>query len=88
MKHDSDRCKDHMDKRRKGVLAAVPKITTLGFSNDLMHIKLKAEMFNVHIRPIIMRCKSTDLFLSFGMMPTQERINWLKLKHYGCLIKI
>ncbi len=29
-----------------------------------------------------MRCKSTDLFLSFGMMPTQERINWLKLKHY------
>jgi hypothetical protein len=79
MIHDSDRCKDHMDKRRKGVLAAV---TTLGLSNDLMHIKLKAEMFKVHIRPSIMRCKSTDLFLSFDMMPTQERINWLKLKHY------
>lgn len=28
------------------------------------------------------RCKSTDLFLYFDMMPTQERINWLKLKHY------
>ena len=28
------------------------------------------------------RCKSTDLFLYFDMMPRQERINWLKLKHY------
>jgi len=28
------------------------------------------------------RCKSTDLFLSFDMMSTQERVNWLKLKHY------
>jgi hypothetical protein len=114
MIHDSGRCRDHMDKRRKGVLAAVAKIITLGLCNDLMHIKLKAEMFKVHIRPIIMyalenfnlnngeirriksaegnalkrligvptRCKSTDLFLSFDMMPTQERINWLKLNHY------
>jgi len=28
------------------------------------------------------RCKSTDLFLSFNLMPTNERIKWLKLKHY------
>ncbi len=114
MIHDSDRFKDHMAKRRKGVIAAVAKIITLGLSNDLMHIQLKAEMFKVHIRPIIMyalenfnlnsgeirkiksaegnalkrligmptRCKSTDLFLSFDMMSTQERVNWLKLKHY------
>ncbi len=28
------------------------------------------------------RCKSTDLYLSFDMMPTKERIKWLKLSHY------
>jgi len=28
------------------------------------------------------KSKSMDLFLSFDMMPTNERIKWLKLKHY------
>jgi len=114
MIHDSGRCRDHLEKRRKAVLAAVAKITTIGLCNDIMNIKLKAEMFKTHVRPIIMyaienfdlnggdirkvksaegnalkrligiptRCKSTDLFLSFGMMPSKERIEWSKLNHY------
>jgi hypothetical protein len=114
MIHDSGRCLDHMDKRRKSALASVAKLITMGLCSESMHPVLKAEMFKVYIRPIIMyamenfnlnggeirklksaegnalkriigistRCKSTDLFLSFDMMPTKERIDLLKLNHF------
>jgi hypothetical protein len=118
MIHDSGRCRDQKKeekkKRRKAVLAAVAKLTTIGLCDEIMDIKMKAEMFKTHIRPIIMyalenfdlngseirkiksaegnalkriigistRCKSTDLFLSFDMMPTKERIEWSKLNHH------
>ena len=31
---------------------------------------------------ISMKCKSEDLYLTFDMLPTIERIKWLKLNHY------
>ncbi len=54
MIHDSGRCLDHMDKRRKTALAAVAKVITMGLCSESMHPVLRAEMFKVYIRPIIM----------------------------------
>jgi len=43
MIHDTERNREHIDKRRNGVLAAVAKITTLGICNNIMHPVLRPE---------------------------------------------
>ena len=104
----------HINKRKKTVIGSVAKLQSTGIASENMHPHLQAEMFKIHIRPILYyaienyhlseydmktikriegnalkrligistHCKSTDLFFSFNMMMTVDRIKWLKLKHF------
>jgi hypothetical protein len=61
-------------------------IVTYALENFNLNIgeikKIKSAEALKRLIGISTRCKSTDLYLSFDMMPTKERIKWLKLSHY------
>jgi hypothetical protein len=75
--------KSEWDKRKKLTMGAIAKLFKIGFNNDYIHPRTKAEMFKVFVRPVMMYSMENfnlKSFLAEGILLKEEQEdNLLKL---------
>ncbi|RNA31965.1 hypothetical protein BpHYR1_008479 [Brachionus plicatilis] len=80
----------HWNKRKSLAINAVSKLKTQGIVTNQMHPNMKAHLYKTYVRPALTiprRCRTTSLFLSLNIMPTDYIIKNIRVDFFNRLIE-